>query len=729
MSSASSAPWRRHPLLLAMALLGLPGFSGPAAAAPHLTWTAAASTTWNFSSSNWSGDAAVFADGDFLTFGDPIPSGGAVIIGPSEVDPGEVDVTNTTGTYTISGGAIGGSGAIVKSGAGTLVLSSSNNFTGGAFINGGILAVDGGDTRLGDPAGAVTWDGGTLSVQSAALVSSRNFLVNAGGGTINTNGQDSSTSGSLSGGGTFTKSGLGDLAIGGAVGTSSQSIPLSVLAGSLTLTGANTEYVTASTATGNFAGDLNIDSGVTLNIAGAANFSVPVLLNGGGTLHVFGNGASLLAGEAIPGTPGAVEIDNAIVLNSQSQPQPFSVSIGATQSNHLSINGALSGNSDVHFVAGSLNDSPLIVVNTAATYTGNTFLGFSKGGVLRLGQSNALPVNTELTFQSSSGALDLNGFDQTVAALSTEASANGITNTGTNTATLTVNQSFDTTYASDIGTLANLGTNLTPRGASLTDINLVKQGAGALRLLGNDNYTGTTTVAGGTLVVNGGVSGTGGITSTSGVSVTSGGTLAGQGLVAVAPGGKVIVESGGTISPGDNFPDDYTTGLLTLSDPSVSPSPSGTFDLRSGGILYIALDAFETGGSQDQVNSDGGYDSQLVVKGRISLAGNLSGSLLNGFTAAPGDLFFIILNQGADPVSGTFAGNPGTVTLTGPGGTKTFFIGYTGNSTANTFTGGNDVVLEVVSAAVPEPGSTTLFLAGAGVVACRWLSRRRRRGE
>jgi autotransporter-associated beta strand protein len=264
----------------------------------------------------------------------------------------------------------------------------------------------------------------------------------------------------------------------------------------------------------------------------------------------------------------------------------------------------------------------------------------------------------------------------------------------------------------------------------LNNINFVKKGAGTLWLTGNETYSGSTTVSGGTLVVNGGISGSyGGIQNTSGVCVTSGATLAGDGLVSVAQGGQVGIGGGAMIAPGDPA-QDPPTGVLTISDPSGSPAAGGTFDLRSTGTLFISLDAYEAGGSQDAGNSGGGWDSQLVVSGNISLSGTLAGTLLNGFTANPGDLFFIIVNQGGNAVNGTFAGNPSTITLTGAGGTVTFNVGYTGDSSASppSFTGGNDVVLEVTQT-IPEPGSSGICLLALGLLIIRESRRRRHQPE
>jgi hypothetical protein len=103
------------------------------------------------------------------------------------------------------------------------------------------------------------------------------------------------------------------------------------------------------------------------------------------------------------------------------------------------------------------------------------------------------------------------------------------------------------------------------------------------------------------------------------------------------------------------------------------------------------------------------------VTGGVSLNGaTLQGSLLNGFTPAPNDLFFIILNDGTDPVSGQFAeGNLVFIDL------QAFAVSYEGDSTTNSVTGGNDVVLQLV----PEPTTATITAIGALLLTARRRAR------
>ena len=207
----------------------------------------------------------------------------------------------------------------------------------------------------------------------------------------------------------------------------------------------------------------------------------------------------------------------------------------------------------------------------------------------------------------------------------------------------------------------------------------LKTGNGELILSGNNTYSGATLITDGTLRVNGST------TNSFLTDVRDGATLGGSGTVA-----GVQVENNGTLAPGD-----------LRGNASILNTADLTF-ASSGAKLAIELGGTTAGG-----NNTAGYDRVNVVGG-VTLAGaQLIGSLLNGFTAAPSDLFFIVINDGSDAVQGAFA-QAAQITI----GSQLFAISYAGNSTGNTatdtFTGGNDIVLRLV----PEPGTASLLLLG-----------------
>ena len=109
--------------------------------------------------------------------------------------------TGTGQTLTLSG-AINGAGRLFKTGAGTLILSGSDNFQGGATVSSGVLQVGSGSTNgsLGDAAGTVTLSTGTgltfnrsntLTVANA--ISGAGNITQAGGGVTVLSGSNAYT--------------------------------------------------------------------------------------------------------------------------------------------------------------------------------------------------------------------------------------------------------------------------------------------------------------------------------------------------------------------------------------------------------------------------------------------------------------------------------------------------------------------------------------------------------
>ena len=84
-----------------------------------------------------------------------------------------------------------------------------------------------------------------------------------------------------------------------------------------------------------------------------------------------------------------------------------------------------------------------------------------------------------------------------------------------------------------------------------------------------------------------------------------------------------------------------------------------------------------------------------------------SGSLINlslGFTPTLGEQFTVInMGDGSTAINGTFANMDDASTYTQAG--VSYLVSYAGGT-------GNDLVLTVTSAAIPEPATTTMIFAG-----------------
>jgi hypothetical protein len=303
---------------------------------------------------------------------------------------------------------------------------------------------------------------------------------------------------------------------------------------------------------------------------------------------------------------------------------------------------------------------------TLAPYRLNANLAVS-GGSLSLGNDIAVGVAQGATTSTSTidltgGTLDMNGND--IGAVTNLTFSGGtLREVGNLLRPLTQNG------ASSQFVVSGADTNIT---------GLYTLTAGSAMVEANRTLAPSGTImADGTLTVNGTLTGTLNV---------SAGVVSGNGVLGTT------TFTGGVFSPGIGT-GQIDTGSLTLGAAS-------KFEMAIGGLA--------AGTTYDLVS----------VAGSLTLAGSLEASLTNGFVPPPFAPFFILLNDGIDPVSGTFAGLPegAPINIGGVG----FNITYAANGDGGGVS--NDVALVVV----PEPGSLALFLGGLG--AMLGMRRRTRRG-
>ncbi|BCU78573.1 hypothetical protein llg_32880 [Luteolibacter sp. LG18] len=137
--------------------------------AATLSWTGAASGTWDSVSGNWllNGGTEVFSAPDSVVFDDSSAVNTVSISGP--LSPGAVSVANSTKNYTLTAtnGGIDGAAVLTKSGTGTLTLTAANVFTGGSVITAGSIVLSDAATNSGGlGTGLVKLNGGTLKLFS-----------------------------------------------------------------------------------------------------------------------------------------------------------------------------------------------------------------------------------------------------------------------------------------------------------------------------------------------------------------------------------------------------------------------------------------------------------------------------------------------------------------------------------------------------------------------------------
>jgi fibronectin-binding autotransporter adhesin len=211
----------------------------------------------------------------------------------------EFNITTTSGNLTINTQITGAAINLVKTGAGTLTLTNANNNFGSnstsnnkiyTYIDAGTLNINN-DNNLGAQPGAsagapgviINFNGGTLQTASG-VTSSRAIVLGANGGTIDTNGSDSTFSGNVTDAsgvqGALTKSGDGTLTLSG---TNSYSGGTTVNGG--VITGGTSSYGS---------GNVTVNSGATVDYTQSDDTTGTASNNisGPGSVTVGGNSAS-----------------------------------------------------------------------------------------------------------------------------------------------------------------------------------------------------------------------------------------------------------------------------------------------------------------------------------------------------------------------------------------------------------------------------------------------------
>jgi autotransporter-associated beta strand protein len=473
-----------------------------------------------------------------LRLADPSYSGNTII------REGAIDL-DVSGTWNCTGSLSGNGSSLIKTGAGTMVLSGADSeYTGevrvmeGTLTIGHELALQQAIVNL-DPAdaGALGFAGGVTASTFGGLKGSRSMaLSNADGAAVvlaaGNNDGDTTYSGRLSGAGGVSKVGNGSLVLEGentytagtsvlagtlclghaaALGTG----PLSVADGTLDLHGHSPTVPSlsgAGTVTNNAPSG---DAALTVDLASPLSQFDGALTDGSSPLALIKSGAGelTLAG-ANTYTAGTTVLDGTLRLAADDAlgTGPLSVA-GGTLDLHghsptvpsLSGAGTVTNNapggdstltvdlaSPLSQFDGALTDgsSPLALVKSGAgeltlagvnTYTAGTTV---LDGTLRLAADNALGTGP---LSVAAGTVDLCGHSATILSLS---GTGMVTNSSVSAAALLT---------------ADLTESYGEFGGALADGNgplgLTKTGAGTLVLWGESTYTGGTTVAAGTLEI------------------------------------------------------------------------------------------------------------------------------------------------------------------------------------------------------------------------------------
>ncbi|RDJ21919.1 autotransporter domain-containing protein [Bosea caraganae] len=584
-------------------------------------------------------DAPISASAlQFKAAGYEVSGGNALTLVGAPGSPAPYVMVDTGVTATISAG-IAGMAGLTKVEAGTLILSGSNTYTGGTFLDGGMVQVAA-DANLGDASGGLAFDGGRLAT-TASFSSARTLTFDASGATIDTAaGTTLALSGAAGGDGGLTKQGAGTLAVSGA---SSYSGATGIAQGTLQAGAAN--VLSSASAYG-----LASEASLALNGYDQAIGS----LSGAGNLTTDGTGGSgtLTAG-----------LDNLSTL----------------------FSGVISGGGS--FIKAG---SGTMTLGGANTYTGGTLI---TAGVLTLAPGGSF-APTSAPFTVTGGMLDLAGSQLTTGAftLNEGTVANGTLmassyqfQSGAISATLMGAAGVNMTGP---GTVSLTGTNTYSGGTSLTGGTLSIGGDGALGSggltldggglqAGAPNITLPTPIAlsgpggfdnnGTIFIIAGTIAGAGGLTSSgSGTTQLNGANGGFSGAVTIASG--TLQGAAAAFGLGNAI---ANNGALVFAEPSAqlaqavyggAISGSGTLALQGGGNLNLtgisALSGPTTiAAGTLSVNGSLANSTVTVLNGaRLGGNGTVGGLVVaNAGTLAPGN------SIGALTIAGPASFAPGSV--------------------------------------------------------------------
>jgi autotransporter-associated beta strand protein len=370
---------------------------------------------------------------------------------------GTIDSFGQTSTFSgvfADGNAPGGLTITDTSGGGTgkVILANANNtYSGGTTIDAGTLSIST-DSNLGNAAGLITFNGGTLQT-SAGLTTGRNIAL-AGNGTIDTLVYNSTFTGVIYGGGALIQEGSGTLFLtnansysGGTVfnsGTINISSASGLGSGDLIFNGIGTLQTAIGTA---IASTITINAGATAQFDMMGNTStISGVIGGTGNLALISSGtltltgANTYLGTTLVSNLGVLNINsasaistNTLILNNgtlqTAAPLALAnnVTLGAgggtidAYGQVSSFSGAFSGAGALN-IADTLGGGTIVLTGTNNNYTGGTFV---YGGTLQLGAKNAIsPVGAGLTINPG-GTFDMQNFTQNVTAFGFNGLAGG----------------------------------------------------------------------------------------------------------------------------------------------------------------------------------------------------------------------------------------------------------------------------------------------------------------
>jgi autotransporter-associated beta strand protein len=643
----SSSQCRVHARLVASLAIALAAASSSAQAQTSYTSTSNA-TAWNAARWNNSSNAAPYGSTYTANNNVLFTSGNYTFAGMgTAVNVGNVTLSDNVNVKFSTGGTFATNGAnrtITLASGSTLDLNATQISTtaGTGFIISGSGVFATGTYSTTTNAQSFTINSGTVIARgTTGLGNGANSVLSLNGGTVASNASRDFANTRFGGG----------IVVGGNVQFGERSTVVSLADSAANLSFANNvslgnfrrTFTLGNNGTQTFSGVISGTNSANLTFAAnsgtsAGRFDIT------GTANTFSGGITITGGEArftADGSLGTanktITIDGGRFASASSANMTIAstrdIAVGDTVGTSISATGTSSTityNGTIADVSGKTGawakqGSGTLALGGVSTYTGATAI---TGGTLRLTTgNNRLPTGTVVSLGDASstslGTLDLNGLNQQIAGLASNA---GSATTGNNTvtsataATLTI--SGNDSYAYGNGSAANSGLIT---GA----ITLVKSGSGTQTLGGNNTYSGGTTLSEGTLLVtNTSGSGTG-----SGNVTVNAGILGGSGSISgnVSLNGATIGSSNATLTLSSNL---TTTGASNVAASS-TVNVTGTTTVSSGNLTIngnLGVSGSIAGAGSVIISSTGRLTGNSTIASAAKLSGGsfgTSGNTLN----------------------------------------------------------------------------------------------------
>ena len=540
--------------------------------------------------------------------------GGLSGLGTNNVLLGSATLTTgTTNSDSGFGGAITGTGGVIKTGMGKFTLNGANTYSGGTVISAGTL-------QLGF--------GGTTGSIVGNVLDNANFAINRSDTVV--------FGGTISGSGAFQQLGTGTTIL---TGNNTYTGGTTISAGTLQI-GGGSAPVLSGNGPGSIVGNVVDNATLVFNRSDAVTFGGTI--SGTGAVVVRGAGIGTLTLTGNNTYAGGTTID-------------FGTLAVSSDANLGAVSGGL------NFLSGTLRFLSSFETSRAAT--------IGTGAVIDVGQS----TNTMSGVISGNGGL-ASLFKIGIGTLIL--SGNNTYSGGTTIAAGTLQLGNGGTTGSIVGDVVDNGilafnrSDAVTFGGVISGTGAVNQiGGGTTTLTGTSTYTGATNVNAGTLSVNGSIA------SSSLTTVNAGGTLGGNGTVGnttinggtLAPGnsigtlavqGNLVFTAAASymveVSPA-NADRTNITGTATLGGATVKASfAPGTYVARQ----YTILDA--AGGVSGTFNALANTDLPANFKSSLSYdSNNAYLNLALNFIPPPGSGLNANQQNAANAIVGFFNANAG----------------------------------------------------------------------